>query len=524
MFPDTPMRTLVSPTLLLFVLAAAVSAAENLRPIPPAFGPHVGLTREALAAVPSFGREQRIVGTYYFYWYDSRTGAHLRNGDGTDALTTHPPSLEDFSYQSVSWHRRQLEDMRAAGIDVVLPVFWGAPSEQETKAGLHWSYAGLGPLVQARAQLVREGKSPPRIGLFYDTSTLRHNRWRQHIDLTTDYGRRWFYATIRDFFSMIPPGDWAAIEGGPLVLLYSAGFAAAHDQSCVDYAKTEFAKEFGGRVPWVAREVSWRVRADSTVAWGGALGLKNPGVASLGPGYDHSAVPGRAPLVVDRQGGRFYEENWVKFLRRPSHFVMIETWNEFHEGTDIAESREYGRQYIDLTRKYADRFKAGWQPEWPRGDHSGAGAVTIELAAENRGRGLRLVENEDGRSTAVTAGGREGRGSRTAPGLGRYFYFAIDDSFKWAATMQVHVDVEYFDAAPGGLGLQFDGSDAAAPFAGAYTSCPRNVALTGAQTWKSATFDLAEARFLNGQNRGADFRLVVAAPEIVIGRVTVRRR
>ena len=37
---------------------------------------------------------------------------------------------------------------------------------------------------------------------------------------------------------------------------------------------------------------------------------------------------------------------------------MVETWNEFHEGTDVANSRETGRQYIDLTRKYADAFTA----------------------------------------------------------------------------------------------------------------------------------------------------------------------
>jgi hypothetical protein len=37
--------------------------------------------------------------------------------------------------------------------------------------------------------------------------------------------------------------------------------------------------------------------------------------------------------------------------------VVIETWNEFHEGTDIADSREYGRQYLELTRKYVDQFK-----------------------------------------------------------------------------------------------------------------------------------------------------------------------
>ena len=138
--------------------------------------------------------------------------------------------------------------------------------------------------------MLRSGKQPPRIGLFYDTSTLQHNSWQEHVDLTTERGRQWFYATVRDFFSLIPPKHWAMLDDKPIVLLYSASFANNHDQGVVEYLKARFAQDFG-RVPRPAREISWRVKSDSVVAGGGALGLKNPGgVASLGPGYDHSAV------------------------------------------------------------------------------------------------------------------------------------------------------------------------------------------------------------------------------------------
>jgi hypothetical protein len=257
----------------------------------------------------------------------------------------------------VAWHRQQLLDMIAAGIDVVLPVFWGTPAAHDRNPHLHWSFDGLPPLDQSREELLKEGRDPPRIGLFYDTSTLRENEWGYHADLTTEYGRRWFYATIRDFFSLIPPKHWAMIDGRPIVLLYSAAFAKKHDQSVIDFTREQFQKEFAGRVPYLAPEVSWKVKADNAVAWGGAFGLKRAGIASLGPGYDHSAVPGLPRLVVDRRGGKFYEEQWREFLKRPSTFVMIETWNEFHEGTDIAASREYGRQYIELTWTYVQRYK-----------------------------------------------------------------------------------------------------------------------------------------------------------------------
>ncbi|MCX7044806.1 MAG: DUF5010 domain-containing protein [Candidatus Sumerlaeota bacterium] len=491
--------------------------------IPPPYGRYIHLGEDAFAGVRSYSVKDRIVGTYYFYWYCVDTKEHIVNGNGTDALTDHPASMDHFSYRSVRWHKQQLLDMMAAGIDVALPVFWGAPSERESKSAFHWSYAGLEKLVQARQELLDEGKQPPRIGMFYDTSTLQHNQYNQHIDLTTDYGRQWFYATVRDFFSLVPPRHWAMIDGKPIVLLYAAAFAKKYDQSFIDYAKQQFAQDFTGRVPWIAAEVSWQVKTDSKVVWGGALGLKNAGVAALGPGYDHSAVPGRAPLIQKREGGQFYENNWILFLRRPSNFVMVETWNEFHEGTDVADSKEYGRQYIDLTRKYSDLFKQGWKPSWPQGAYDNARSVGISLGGQNREEGLRLVDNEDGRTTPAMADGSPCRAIRIVPNFGHYIYFAADDSFKEMAPITLKAEVEFYDAGQGALTLEYDRSDPNAPFAGAYTPAAEVVRLEGKRNWKTAVFTLKDASLVNSQNGRADFRLNITASEFMVRKVTIMK-
>jgi hypothetical protein len=505
------------------ILTAGLPLAAAEPPIPPAFGPHVKLSPAAFTGVSTFTTNDRIVGTYYFYWYDSHTQSHVRDEDGTDALTTHPPSLEDFSYKSVRWHRQQLADMEAAGIDVALMVFWGSPAEHATNTHLHWSFAGLPPLVQAREELLRAGKRPPRLGLFYDTSTLRYNHWNYHADLTTDYGRRFFYATIRDFYSCLPPQHWALMNGQPIVLLYSPDFAQRWDQRVIDHAKAEFPKEFGGRTIWIAPQNAWNVKGDSTCAWGGALAYQNPGIGEIGPGYDHSAVPGRQPLVREREGGRFYEESWLKFLRRPSHFVMIETWNEFHEGTDIAESREYGRQYIELTRKYADRFKQGWKPPVIPGPFTGAKSVSVAAEATGPNTGLQRLTVDDGPSQLVERAGRRGwmplpfRDQRV-----RYLYFRVEDSFKWTDAMNLTLTVDYFAPASGQLRADFDGSDEQAPLGGAYTATAWQ-RFPGGTGWQTATFTLPAAKLQGAQNAGADFRVAVEAADFAVGRVTVSR-
>jgi len=54
-----------------------------------------------------------------------------------------------------------------AGIDIVLPVYWG------DSGNLTWSISGLKKLVEACQTLKSEGVNPPRIGMFYDTSSLQ---------------------------------------------------------------------------------------------------------------------------------------------------------------------------------------------------------------------------------------------------------------------------------------------------------------------------------------------------------------
>ncbi len=513
------------PHLLALLLLPGFPPALHAQEINPPLGPYVHLRPEHFADASTYNPTNRLVTTPYFYWYDKPTGAHLLNADGSDALTDHPASTEDFSYRSVDWHARELSDMEDAGIDVVLPVYWGEPSQRlpgRPITSQPWSYAGIPPLVAARERLLQAGRHPPRIGLFYDTSTLQYNQASTPVDLTTPHGRQWFYESIRDFFSLVPPKHWAMIDHQPIVFLYSASFATDHDQACFEYLAAAFADDFGGHSPWVVREISWNITSPQVYAWGGALGLKNPGVASLGPGYDHSAVPGREPLVVERDAGAFFSSNWNRFLRKPSSMVMIETWNEFHEGTDIAESLEYGREYITLNRHFADIFHQGIIPPPIQGPFSDFSRVSVQLAATNLSAGLLQVESADGLTTATTAAGQPCRVSVPSQHAGRYFYFRIDDSFKWTGQMRVNVGVDYFDTANGSFTLEFDGSDTNAPPNGAYTPTLQHVPLTGTRQWKHASFTLHEARFLNSQNGAADFRLSTT-DELYLQRVEVRR-
>ncbi|OIP03335.1 MAG: hypothetical protein AUJ96_14775 [Armatimonadetes bacterium CG2_30_66_41] len=516
-----PILPFVSACLLGTASVAAAEAVLEEFQTPPPPGPHCPLTVEQLKPVESYRADQPVVGTYFFYWYDIYSKAHFVNGDGSDALVDHPVSNDDFSFKSVAWWKRELQDVTAAGIDFILPVYWGCPGDY---AG--WSFAGLPPLVEAWEELTREGKAPPRVGLFYDTSTLQHNPSGKRLDLSLDAGKQWFYATVRDFFSFLPPKMWAAVDGRPIVVLYSPGFAAKQDPALFPFVREHFRQDFATDL-YLVKSLGWEGEADNLSSWGGALGLKAYGVTALGPGYDHHAVPGRAPLVVDREGGAFYSRMWEQFLAynlpRRAKIVLVETWNELHEGTDICDTKEYGRRFIDLTAKYAKLFKEG--VVLPKtGPFADAQQVEWDASRSDEKLGIALRNSGDGLMEPTELADRKCWRTRQSEHGGKYAYVDLDDGFLFdEADATLLVEVEYLDRGFTSFLLEYDSADPTASVReGAFKALGQPVQCGGTGDWKRATLTITGARLANRCN-GGDLRFAVLGGELAISRVTAKR-
>ena len=521
------LRTKHVSVLLLCVLFGNLSADDKLPLKPP--GKFFPLKANDHKDADSHKSGQPIVGTTYFYWYDIDTKSHIIDGDRTDALTTHPADMNEISYKRASWHKQQLQDMIAAGIDFLMPVFWGVPGKYDG-----WSFTGLGPLVEAHDALEKEGHQPPAIGLFYDTSILKWNGFtkdgrRYHVDLSTDFGKEWFYTAIRDFFSLIPPSKWARVEGKPIIFLYSASFAKKQGPKQLDYVRDRFKKDFGTDI-FLVKQPGWLGEADATYSWGGAVNgpLIYRRTVSLGPGYDHSAVPGRAELIVDRRDGQTYIERWVKVLQlNPKYrpwMVHVETWNEWHEGTDIADSREYGRSYIVLTRLFSDMWRTKTRLILP-GQYYDVNSVVWE---PGQPKGLQLRPSSgDGFWKAKNFGNIKAVVSASSPesDRSRYLYFNVEDAFAYELyDRTVCVMVTYHDAGCKSFNLEYDNTDPKiGPREGAFRPAG-NISVGSSEKWKTASFKLSQCRFMNRCN-GTDFRIAILGPdfELAISKVKLTK-
>jgi hypothetical protein len=319
----------------------------------------------------SFSASQRLVTAYYFYWHDLADPA--RRARYTSGQFDAPPDLDHYSFLLPETHERQFSDMLDAGLDFVLPVYWGEPGHpgrttSETTPH-YWSTDGLPPMVEALDRLAAAGKHL-QVGMFYDTTIMAN------ADLTTPHGKEYFYVNVRDFFSRIPPKYWAAIGGKPIVWLYDTLWISKFDQSSLDYLSDRFAQDFGGLRLYIVREVQWEhskgvtpqqtLHSDGLYGWGAAANGYNPDpsltVAEVGPGFRNTAYctggPAKNCFDISRQNGAFMERQLQQAVASRHNILAFETWNEFSEGTDIQETVQYGRTYIQLARHYADRFKA----------------------------------------------------------------------------------------------------------------------------------------------------------------------
>ena len=75
------------------------------------------------------------------------------------------------------------------------------------------------------------------------------------------------------------------------------------------------------------------------------------------PGFDNARVHEEGRLVTSRKDGRLYQEQWEAVLACEPDWVMINSFNEWHEGSEIEPSLEQGDAYLRESKEWIGRFK-----------------------------------------------------------------------------------------------------------------------------------------------------------------------
>ncbi|MCX5638175.1 MAG: hypothetical protein NTX52_10875 [Planctomycetota bacterium] len=183
---------------------------------------------------------------------------------------------------------------------------------------------------------------------------------------------------------------------------YKGGFVAIGDQFSQDAART-FAGvhtyNTAGSLRNLSPETARKWAVEKYPSWVKlADGAGKICAITVIPGYDDTKI--RKPgLSVGRYDGELYRVQWEEAIKADPHWILVTSFNEWHEGSEIEPSTEYKEQYIDLTAKYAKLFKAKDRIIRPR---SAAGAFSSEQKAQLRDKfkGIKLGVLPDADSPA----------------------------------------------------------------------------------------------------------------------------
>jgi hypothetical protein len=299
-------------------------------------------------------RRDRLVLAHYYPWWDRASWADPH-------LLDQP--LQIYASDDAADVAREMKDMRAAGIDVAIVSWQGSDSRGGFYArGLRTALdaaqqAGLKVAVMletAAANRTREGDRPDA-DVMTGWMTELIDGYATHPAFLKVDGRPVLFAYIwgfagRDFWQTVI-GRVRASGRQPLVMADTTNPA---ELAIADGTFTYSGTLFEPDVPALLRESVAAARTWHLL--GAAYGPPRVAAASVIPGYDETRLGRDTARVVDREGGEFYNRQWQAALASGADWVVITSWNEWAENTQIEAGQRFGQWYVWRTRFWSAAF------------------------------------------------------------------------------------------------------------------------------------------------------------------------
>ena len=308
------------------LVTAALFVATLLGPLAPA--------STALAY-----NEQRPVLAYYYAWWDP---------SNFDRTMFQPAAA--YNSDDVSVMQRHVQQAQAAGIDGFVMSWYGNGDRTDSnlahlldvahnsgfRATIHFETPHFGGVDDVIAQL----------SAFYSTRI-------NHPALVRYQGRPVLFFWQASKFDN---ATWDVIRG-QVDPNHTAVWIADGDQ-------------FG-----ILRGDAWDGISPYAIAWSGNPAGQLPSWAAkaaavapdklwippVSPGCNDSAAR-PTTCVRDRGEGAYYQATWDGALAsNPQWAIIVSTFNEWMESTQIEPSLQYGDEYLQITRQNADQYRAATQ-------------------------------------------------------------------------------------------------------------------------------------------------------------------
>lgn len=345
------------------------------------------------------------IGAFYYPWYGGAPNyRHWSNANGDERFQRRPPaSISAKSYPVIGPYDslqpatvdRHLEWARQAGIDVLISSWWGPAGYEDRGFDLllrRMSATARGMRGTIYFETPGVFAKPLGADVAADPKAFQPHSRDQFLERTAD----WLSYVVKSYGSR--PEFVQATKNGrrvPVVFLYATQlfkpdewrhiFARVRTKTGVDpfyqgnVGADDFENEgqvFDGVHVYEPMNITSGTSAllgnvntaagimHLASAGAGAYAMWASNAHALGRSWAATVMPGfddgdiRAPSVTvprDRGSERTYDFLWREALASSPEWVLIMTFNEWHEDTQIEPSVQYGNEFITRTRRWADR-------------------------------------------------------------------------------------------------------------------------------------------------------------------------
>jgi len=314
---------------------------------------------DAVADVP------KQVLAFYYPWYGSQSySGRWVHWQGVEpdkkaiASSTHYPVIGAYDSTDPELIDLHMSQMAEAGIDGVIASWWGRRAERDNLALQRiLDSAARHDLVVSVYHETIDGPDLERFAaddfVFLIERYAKHSAW-QKVDgrpVIFVYGRvvgqmgdlgRW--NTVRDLVRD-ETGKDPFLVGDRISIEAAGAFDAVHTYNPVGALA-------GKSLEDVRRTYHYMVVHGQSIAQESG----KPVCLTIIPGYDDTKIrdPG---LACSRLDGGTYRAGWESAVGSSVRWVLITTWNEWHEGSEIEPSVEFEDRELKATREWAHRFK-----------------------------------------------------------------------------------------------------------------------------------------------------------------------
>lgn len=323
-----------------------------------------------------------LVLSFYYPWYGTPTGpggkAHggkFIHWEGVNAdkrsieSSTHDPVTGAYDSYAPDVIRRHVRQAKQAGIDAFIVSWWGKGTFEDgvVRPILDGCAAGGVKACIYYEQVAKPG-TPESVAAEFADFLKRYGGDPAYLKVARDGRERPVVFIYGRALRQLGLKKWKAAAkliadaDGPDPLLIADDFGdealsifdGAHSYAPMGDLHGALAKGETSQ-HWIDRAMPW---------WANHPRDKGKiSTITVFPGYDDTKIrhPG---MKLDRDGGRLYQTLWRAAANAGADWVLVTSFNEWHEGSEIEPSVEYGDRYLKLTAEGAAAFKAA---------HGGAG-------------------------------------------------------------------------------------------------------------------------------------------------------